>query len=57
MTIELANACGADAANSQMRKEGHEVWNEADYNLAALTTARIAVDAGLAPPEHLEAMA
>jgi len=56
MTVELANACGQDKANRAMRKAGRTAWSIEDYNIAAIEAARIAVSAGLAPPEHLARM-
>lgn len=37
MTYKLAMAAGTDAANRNMRSEGRLVWNEDDWNIAALT--------------------
>jgi hypothetical protein len=33
MDYQLAHACGMDAANRNMRKNGRKAWNEEDYEL------------------------
>lgn len=54
MTYGLAMAAGQDAANRQMRKVGRLAWNDDDYNLAAETSARVSILAGIL---HVEAYA
>ena len=41
ITYKIAMAAGHDAANRQMKAAGRAAWNEADFNLAAETVARL----------------
>lgn len=41
MTIEIANAIGADAANVNMCKAGRTAWSKEDYAVACSTVTRL----------------
>lgn len=41
MTPQLAHAAAMDAANAHMRSHNRAVWNEEDFNVAAVTKARL----------------
>jgi hypothetical protein len=38
MTKQIAYAIGQDAGNKSMRTAGRKVWNEDDFNTAAIAT-------------------
>jgi len=44
-TYQTAMAAGRDAGSRSMRAAGRPVWNEADYDAAADTVARLLGDA------------
>jgi hypothetical protein len=49
MTIEIARAAGADAADRRMRRAGRSKWSIGDYLLACRVTNELARKAGLIP--------